>query len=253
MNWNLKGKHALISGGTRGIGLAIAEEFLQLGAAIIVIARDEKYLAKKIKLWKDKNFPVDGIAADVSTTSDRERVFEILKQKGIQLDILINNAGTNIRKKVKEYSDQEYDHIFNTNLHSTFDMCRRAYPLLQQSKSASIVNISSVAGLTHMRTGAPYGMTKAAIVQLTRNLAVEWAPDGIRVNCIAPWYIHTPLVEKLFENQSYLREVLDRTPMGRIGEAQEVAAAVAFFCMPGASFITGQCLAVDGGFMVKGF
>jgi Tropinone reductase 1 len=107
--------------------------------------------------------------------------------------------------------------------------------------------------MTHMRTGAPYAMSKAAIIQLTRNLACEWAADGIRVNCIAPWYIDTPLAKTVLQDPDYLDEVLQRTPLGRIGQPEEVAAAVAFLAMGAASYITGQCVAVDGGFMQFGF
>ncbi|HEX8348717.1 MAG TPA: SDR family oxidoreductase, partial [Hymenobacter sp.] len=126
-------------------------------------------------------------------------------------------------------------------------------PLLQAASGGSIVNISSVAGLAHVRTGAIYGMTKAAMIQLTRNLAVEWAPDQIRVNVVAPWYIQTPLAASVLSNEAYRSEVLSRTPLKRIGEPEEVAAAVAFLCLPAASYITGQCLSVDGGFTVNAF
>ena len=117
---------------------------------------------------------------------------------------------------------------------------------------ASVVNMASVAGLTHLCTGTPYAMSKAALIQMTRNLAVEWAGRGIRVNAVAPWYIDTPLARQVLDDPEYRRAVLDRTPMGRIGEPAEVAAAVAFLCMPAASYITGQCLNVDGGFSVNG-
>ena len=113
--------------------------------------------------------------------------------------------------------------------------------------------ISSVAGLRHVKSGAPYGMTKAAMDQMSRNLAVEWAPDNIRVNSIAPWYIRTPLAAEVLKDPAYLQEVLDCTPSGRIGEPAEVAGIVAFLCMPLAGFITGQTIAVDGGFTINGF
>ena len=110
-----------------------------------------------------------------------------------------------------------------------------------------------MAGITHVRTGPPYAMTKAAINQLTKNLAVEWGMEGIRVNAITPWYIRTPLAEQVLKDKKYLQEVLNHTPMGRIGETEEVANLAAFLAMPASSYITGQIISVDGGFSVLGF
>lgn len=249
--WTLEGKKALITGGTRGIGHAILEEFVELGAEVFIVARNRVNLDEVIQKWKDKT--IYGFAADISSEKERESLFQNLGTIWDRLDILVNNAGTNIRKKALEFTLDEYEHIWKTNLTSGFEICRKAHPLLKKAKGASIINISSVAGLTHMRTGVPYGMTKAAMIQMTRNLAVEWAGDNIRVNCIAPWYIGTPLVNHLFENKQYLNDVLQRTPMRRIGKPEEVSALAAFLCMPGASYITGQCISVDGGFIVNGF
>ena len=144
-------------------------------------------------------------------------------------------------------------HLVEINLLGAFEMCRLAHPHLAEHGGAAIVNVGSVSGLTAVRTGAPYGMTKAALHQLTRNLACEWAEDGIRVNAVAPWYIRTRRTEEPLADPDYLEEVLERTPMRRIGEVEEVAAAVAFLCLPAASYVTGECIAVDGGFLRYGF
>jgi len=253
MKWNLTGKNALITGGTRGIGKAIAEEFVGLGASVFIVARDEDVLRETIQSFDLDISVVDGLVADVSNPADRQSVFEAIGKKWGKLDILVNNVGTNIRKKTLDYSDAEIQKIFNTNLFSSLELSRLMFPYLKKSEYPSIVNVSSVAGLTHLKTGIVYAMTKAAIIQMTKNLACEWASENIRVNAVAPWYIETPLAKQVLKDLDYLKSVLDRTPMKRIGKPTEVASAVAFLAMPASSYITGQCLAIDGGFSVYGF
>ncbi|HYK77826.1 MAG TPA: SDR family oxidoreductase, partial [Daejeonella sp.] len=251
--WNLNGKRCVITGASKGIGRAIAWEFLNLGAEVFIISRKEDELQTVINEWKQQNFKIDGVAADVSKASERERIAQAIQEKWGGLDVLVNNAGTNIRKKTAEYSAEEYHFLMQTNLDSAYHLCQLFYPLLQKSAQGNIISITSVAGLNHLRTGSVYGMTKAALVQLSKNLACEWAADNIRVNAIAPWYIETPLAETVLQNPDFLQEVLNRTPIKKIGQPEDVAAAAAFLCMPAAAHITGQCLAVDGGFSVYGF
>ena len=169
------------------------------------------------------------------------------------LNILVNNAGGNLTRAATDYSEQEWRDIFEVNAFSALELSRYAHPLLTRHAASSIVNVGSVSGLTHVRTGVAYGMSKAAMHQMTRNLAVEWAEDGVRVNAVAPWYIRTRRTSPKLADADYLDEVLLRTPMGRVGEPQEVAAAVAFLCLPAAGYITGECIAVDGGFLRYGF
>lgn len=252
-HWSLKGAKAVITGATKGIGRAVAEEFLHLGAEIWIIARDIAAVQTACEVWDKAGHLVHGTSADVSRPEDRLRLMAEIQAKWGNFDLLVNNVGTNIRKRTVDYTETEYRTILGTNMDSTFHLCQLAYPLLRGSSRAAVVQVLSVAGLTHLRTGSPYAMSKAALIQLTRNLAVEWATDVIRVNAVAPWYTQTPLAEQVLSNPEYHAEVLSRTPLGRIATAEEVASAIAFLCMPAASYITGQCLAVDGGFSVLGF
>ncbi|AKD04666.1 SDR family oxidoreductase [Pontibacter korlensis] len=248
--WQLTGKKAVVTGGSKGIGEATVKEFIDLGAEVLAVARKQEDLRRLQEQYPKQ---LDTLSADVSKEEGRAAVADWVQQEWGVLDILVNNAGTNIRKPTAEYSSEEYIFIMQTNLQSAFDLNRLMYPLLQKSEQGNIVHVTSVAGLVHVRTGSIYGMTKAALNQLTRNLAAEWAKDGIRVNAVAPWYISTPLAEAVLQNEEFYNNVIGRTPMRQVGKPEDVSGAIAFLCLPAAAYITGQTIAVDGGFTVNGF
>ena len=251
--WSLKDKVALVTGGTKGIGRAVCEDMARLGARVYAVSRTKVELQAMEDEFREAGLELQTIVCDVSVAADREHLLKSFQAKEDRLHILVNNVGTNIRKKTMEYSDDEYKRLFETNLNSAFDLCRKLYSSLKNAQGSAIVNVASTNGLTFARTGSPYSMTKAALIHLSRYLAVEWAVDNIRVNAVAPWYIRTPLTEGVLSDVNYSNEVISRTPMKRIGSPEEVARAVSFLVMPASSYITGQCLSVDGGFTQYGF
>jgi Tropinone reductase 1 len=253
--WRLDGQTCLITGASKGIGLACAREFAALGADLLMVARDEAHLEQaSVDISEEfAECEVFTFAADVTEREQRLEIFDWIADIEMPLSLVVNNVGTNISKNTLDYTEDDVRDMIDTNLIAAFEICRLSHPHLSEHANAAIVNVGSVSGATHVRTGSPYGMTKAALMQLTRNLACEWAADGIRVNSVAPWYIRTQRTEGPLADPDYLDEVLTRTPLERIGEPEEVAAAVAFLCMPASSYITGECIAVDGGFLRYGF
>jgi NAD(P)-dependent dehydrogenase (short-subunit alcohol dehydrogenase family) len=252
-DWSLKNKKALITGSSKGIGLAIAEEFLSLGAEVFIVSRSAENVGNLISSWQGKGFAVHGIASDLSIKEGRENLFNTINKIWNSLDILVNNVGTNIRKKFLDYTEEEYRRLFETNMFSTIDITKSLFPLLQKGNSPSVINITSYAGLFDVGTGVPYGMSKAAEMQMTRHLAVEWAEYGIRVNSIAPWFIRTPLTEGLLSIKEKHDSIVNKTPLGRVGVPEEVASLAAYLAMDKASYITGQNILVDGGASAKTF
>uniref|UniRef100_A0A0R0F470 Uncharacterized protein n=1 Tax=Glycine max TaxID=3847 RepID=A0A0R0F470_SOYBN len=235
--WSLNGMTALVTGGTRGIGHAIVNDLAAFGAAVHTCSRNQTELKKCLQEWQTQGFQATGSVCDVSSPPQREKLIqEVASTFSTELNIyiivsfhlifinkfftvtLVNNVGTNFRKPTVEYSAEEYSELMTVNLDSGYHLCQLVYPLLKASVKGSIVFISSVAGVVSLGTGSVYAACKG-----DKNLACEWANDNIRSNCVVPWATRTPLVEHLFQNQKFVEDILSRTPLKSIAEAEEVS------------------------------
>ncbi|KAG4967207.1 hypothetical protein JHK87_032858 [Glycine soja] len=251
--WSLQGMTALVTGGSKGIGYAIVEELAQLGATVHTCARNEAELKESLNEWNTKGYRVTGSVCDVASRAERQDLIaRVSNEFNGKLNILVNNVGTNVPKHTLDVTEEDFSFLINTNLESAYHLSQLAHPLLKASEAANIIFISSIAGVLSIGIGSTYGATKGAMNQLTKNLACEWAKDNIRTNCVAPGPIKTPLGDKHFKNEKLLNAFISQTPLGRIGEAEEVSSLVAFLCLPAASYITGQTICVDGGLTVNG-
>ncbi|CAI0472492.1 unnamed protein product [Linum tenue] len=259
--WSLNGMTALVTGGSKGIGRAIVEELAGLGARVHTCARNEKELGDRLQEWKSKGFDVSGSVCDLSSSSQRIKLVleTVASAFDGKLNILVNNAGIGVFKKCLDWSPEDYSSVMATNLVAPFHLCQLAHPLLKASGRGSIVFISSTAGLLAIPFVSGYATTKvfvayaAGINQLTKNLACEWAKDNIRANSVAPGGTNTPTANS---NPEFLKagvSIMSRVPAERMAEPDEISSVVAFLCMPAASYISGQVIAVDGGYSVCGF
>jgi len=250
--WNLEGKTALITGGTKGIGRATVLAFAQLGAKVIFTARDGEAVTAFQQELGEQGFIASGMQADVTSEDDQDQLTDFVFQRSGSLDILVNNAGMNIRKEAILFEPEEYQQIIDTNLLAPFELTRKFFALLRRSGKASVINVASVAASQDIKSGAPYAMAKAGLLQQTRSLASEWADKNIRVNAVSPWYTETPLVKPIMDQKERYDKIIERTPLKRFAQPEEMANTIAFLAMDQSSYITGQNLVVDGGLSANG-
>lgn len=253
-SFRLDNKVAIVTGAGRGIGRALAVGLAEAGADVVLISRTESDLLETASMVGSCGRKAYVLPADVTKREEVHNAITKVVEKWGRIDILINNAGMNIRSKALQVTDQEWQTIMDTNLKSAFMFSQEVGQVMKEKATGGkIINISSVAGHVALRTGVAYAATKAALIQMTKVLAMEWGTYGIHVNSIGPWYFKTPLTEKLLSDQNYVDEILAVTPLKRVGELPELVGPVVFLASDAANYITGQTLFVDGGMTIHGF
>ena len=249
---DLSGKVAVVVGGTSGIGRAIAHGFAQAGADVIPTSRRAEQVAAAAREIEDFGRRSLRVTSDVADRASLERVLSEAVGTFGQVDILVNSAGRTKRAPTIEFSEEDWNSILDTNLTGTLRACQVFGRHMLERGAGSIINIASLSTFVALHEVAAYSASKAAVGSLTKTLAVEWSSRGVRVNAIAPGVFRTALNQKLLDETERGREFLLRTPMRRFGKVEELAGAAIFLASDAASFVTGEIIAVDGGFLASG-
>ena len=258
MELDLKSKNAVITGGTRGIGLAIAEGLAREGVNLAICARDKKVLDEAIVSIKNKyNVKAIGIVADVAKTKDIENFVSKVQEFYGSIDILINNAGMGSRERIMEASDEKWQYYWDLHVMAAVRLSRTIVPLMKERKGGVIINVSSVAAKQPQWYEPIYNVTKIALVMLSNCLAKELVTENIRVNCVNPGYILTPDWKRIAEIlgketgitwEDYINGIAEKDiPLGRFASVEEVADFIVFLCSKRASYCVGSTYYIDGG------
>jgi len=248
--FDLSGRTALVTGASRGLGRAMAVGLARAGCGLALCARDRDGLAATREAALALGVRAEVFAMDVlDRESIRKAVSGAVAAFG-GLDVLLNNAGVNVRKPVLELSEEEWDLVVDTNLKGYFLVAQAVAPHLIARGYGKVVNVSSIFGAVGMDNQLAYASSKGGVVQMTKVMAIEWAKHGVRVNAVAPTYFETPLVAALRDDPERFRFINERTPMGRWGQPEELEGTVVYLASRASDFVTGQTLYVDGGWTI---
>lgn len=250
--FSLKGKTALVTGGSRGLGFSIAKGLLAFGADAVIAARDRERLEEAKEKLSGYGGKITCRSLDIEKTKSIEAAFDEMYEAAGGIDILVNNAGINIRSLLKDASDDDFDRIMNVNLKGPFMLSRAfARRRSEEKKPGKIINVTSLLA-ENVRPGIGiYSASKGALKQLTKAFAVEFGPLGINVNAIGPGYYKTPMNEPLVKDARFNAWVSEKTPAGRWGEPDELIGAAVFLASDASSYVNGQTIYVDGGWLIK--
>ena len=245
--FSVEGQIVLVSGASRGIGRALAAGFAERQAQVIITGRQADTLAQTAAEISTGEHPVGFRVCDVSQSGEIDQLFDSVVTEFGHVDTLLNVAGLNTRRKVEDYTLEEYEWIMDTNLRGAFAMARRFGRHMIGRASGSIINIGSFNTYAPLVGVAPYAMSKAGLQMMTRALASEWGKHGVRVNGIAPGFFPTALAAELWAREKMMSWVREQTPLGRLGDVRELVGAAIFLASAAATFVTGHTLRVDGG------
>jgi len=243
----LEDRIALVTGSGAGIGRAIAETFAREGAFVVVADRDGETAREVAEAIVMANGAASSHEVDVTDTAQVKSLMQAIGESHGRLDVLVNNAGVGERSDFRHIADEAWDRVWKVNLDGTVRCAREAFDLLKASGNASVINLSSIMASKHTRQMAVYSATKGAVSALSRSLAVEYAPYGIRVNTLLPGYVETALIGRYLSNPMIAKALLTQTPLRRFGRPQDIANAALFLASDEAAYITGAALNVDGG------
>lgn len=246
--FSVAGQVVLVSGASRGIGRAIAAGFAQRAAQVIITGRNEQTLRRTAEEISPAELPVLPIICDVTQRPDIDRVVQTVTGRFERIDTLVNVAGVNRRKPALEITEEDYDFVMDINVRGAFLLSQAVGRQMVARQSGCQINVTSLNNDRPLRNVSPYAMSKVALGHMTRALALEWGPYGVRVNALAPGFVLTDLTQKLWSDAGMQAWNHANTPQGRLGRPQDMVGSAIFLAAPASAFMTGQTLYVDGGF-----